>query len=602
MQHIQCNNQWEEDGTFVYRLLKNLSVRSALNVGDECSTNISFNAGDLVSVDLIRPSRIPGSANGPFLRLSDCSGWLFEKMYGEQVMERLTVATGLWVMYADNCNVGIGLHCHPFDNSPQMDPAVTYLPMQKIYCDRRVVCPTSGVKAYRVQGTEGWVFDKRIRNDGSVDSMLLPESSVKRGLFVYELLVPIGIRSEPSTCDESRTQLSIKTNELVACDVIRQSPSVDGNGPFVRLTDGSGWLFERKKGEFDAFLRSIPIETGCWTLKVLNDPAGIILRRQPIDNSMKYDRVFAPGEQVKCDRKVRATNGTIFYRVEQTDGWVFDKRENRDMMELLYETKNENLLSSSVHGNHVWDLGFLRGIAFANSLTEISCNAESRVISFQSEDGTRINVYYTTRTIGTALDYYSAQGKVQIFRRNCSDEELLSIIRDPGIRIGKEYQRKRSRNSDFIMPTHTQHGMGVVLEEEEEERRTALVDIDKKIEELEKKRTGMKKALKKHDDKRAQVAKHYEDKRLELKEAAAAESRRIQEAAAAEIRRIQEAAAKERREREERTCSVCDRVFVDKHARDQHFQAAHIYRCDCCYREFNSLHSLNQHRDALGHW
>lgn len=66
----------EEEGCFVYRVLGSipLAVRTALNVGDESKTNILFEPNKLVSVDLVRPSRVPGSENGPFLRLSDASG------------------------------------------------------------------------------------------------------------------------------------------------------------------------------------------------------------------------------------------------------------------------------------------------------------------------------------------------------------------------------------------------------------------------------------------------------------------------------------------------------------------------------------------------
>jgi len=83
---------------------------------------------------------------------------------------------------------------HPFDSSTQFDPEVLYQPMQLIYCDRKVVHPTNGVTSYRVQGTHGWVFDTRLSDDENKTPMMLPESSVKTGLFAYELLDNIGLR------------------------------------------------------------------------------------------------------------------------------------------------------------------------------------------------------------------------------------------------------------------------------------------------------------------------------------------------------------------------------------------------------------------------
>jgi len=74
MQHLPQGVQ-DQEGCFVYQVLTPLGVRSALNVGHELfKSGAIFSTGELVSVDLIRPSRIEGSTNGPFLRLSDGSG------------------------------------------------------------------------------------------------------------------------------------------------------------------------------------------------------------------------------------------------------------------------------------------------------------------------------------------------------------------------------------------------------------------------------------------------------------------------------------------------------------------------------------------------
>lgn len=85
MQNFTADTQWPVQGCFVYQITseKGVGVRSSPNVGDDNRTGANFAHGDLVSVDLIRPSRHPGSANGPFLRLSDGSGWIFAKKHGE---------------------------------------------------------------------------------------------------------------------------------------------------------------------------------------------------------------------------------------------------------------------------------------------------------------------------------------------------------------------------------------------------------------------------------------------------------------------------------------------------------------------------------------
>ena len=85
-----------------------------------------------------------------------------------------------------------------------------------------------------------------------------------------------------------------------------------------------------------------------------------------------------------------------------------------------------------------------RALAESAGLIEVALNEESKVISFRNEDETyRINVYYTTRTVGTCVDHPS-QGKTQLFRRNVSYEELTNLFNNPRIHTGRGYY-KRSR-------------------------------------------------------------------------------------------------------------------------------------------------------------
>ena len=73
-------------------------------------------------------------------------------------------------------------------------------------------------------------------------------------------------------------------NEMVVVDVVRDSPFKHGNGPFLRLADGSGWLFEYKHKE--KMMEEVPIDLGRWVFRVRNGNTGIGLRDQPIDSQM----------------------------------------------------------------------------------------------------------------------------------------------------------------------------------------------------------------------------------------------------------------------------------------------------------------------------
>jgi hypothetical protein len=200
MQHLPEGVK-DEEGCFVYQITTSnqngidIAVRSELSLGDECFKGLSFKDGELVSVDLVRPSRVSGSKYSPFLRLSEASEWLFERKYGDIVMKRMSVAAGLWAFFVDNGSTGIALCHHPVDRSDVTLDDVSYEPMQQIYCDRKVRHPDTGVNFYRVQSTEGWVFDRRLPTTAGKDDsyMLLDDDKVEMGLHVYESILPLAV-------------------------------------------------------------------------------------------------------------------------------------------------------------------------------------------------------------------------------------------------------------------------------------------------------------------------------------------------------------------------------------------------------------------------
>jgi hypothetical protein len=77
-------------------------------------------------------------------------------------------------------------------------------------------------------------------------------------------------------------------------------------------------------------------------------------------------------------------------------------------------------------------------LAWEEDLVEIYFNYNSRVVSFSSGQGARINVYWTTGTVGTCIDH-PVKGKTQLFRKNCDEQELRELMRDPRLHTGKGY-------------------------------------------------------------------------------------------------------------------------------------------------------------------
>lgn len=580
-------NLKEEHGCYVYNVVGNaVGVRSAPNVRDDSRTGTSFDIGELVSIDLVTRTQ-DATENGPFLRLSDGSGWLFEFKRGVRCLQRVSVETGLWVMYVDNVPSGQALRRHPVDRKDLKANNITFLPMQKLYCDRKV--HQQDVTYYRVQGTRGWVFDVRKPiNDGSDPChMLLEEHMVKAGLFAFRAIKPVAVRSRPNVSDKSRTVWIVREGELVVVDRIRESPFAAGNGPFFRLADGSGWLFEHKHNE--RFMEEVKVKKGSWTFRIKNGDTGIGLRRQPIDGTTWFadDVVYKPGEKVECDRRIKSPSGVNFYRVEGTNGWVFDKRGETQMMELLY-SDSPKAESSTKAG---WSLDFVRGVAEAcDGVEEISFNPTSRVVSFRTAEDARVNVYYTTRTIGTALDH-PIQGKSQLFRRNCTNAELVAIMNNPRLHTNKGYQRTRARISD-----DSEYFTSGIVEEGEETARQALLECDAEVSKLLKRRQRLISSVLQHDIERSKYAVDLEKRR---KERSDENLQLIEKRLLEEMRQKEE---EERKRIQDLRCQECYRVFSSVKARMQHCRDAHFLQCDYCGKVFQTQHALDQHRDAVNHW
>mmetsp|Transcript_22887 Transcript_22887/g.34356 ORF Transcript_22887/g.34356 Transcript_22887/m.34356 type:complete len:611 (-) Transcript_22887:163-1995(-) len=605
------DTQWEQRGCFVYQLIAegSVEVRSSLYVGDDNRTGIVFKKNDLMSVDLIRPSRVPGSKNGPFLRLSDNSGWVFEKKYGEIVAKQLPVDKGLWPFYVDNVpGGGASLRCHP-TGSRKADNATVYQPMQLIYCDRRVVSPVTNIASYRVQGTNGWIMEKRTDNGNCI---LIPENKVKVGLFAFEVArgsPNIFVYNAPSVSATTKLPVSFTAGEIVVCDIIRQTPYKHGNGPFLRLYDGWGWMYEQMSDPADGRMIELPIEHGNWSLEAMNSPVGIAMRRHPADRSDCYkdhSTEFKPGVIVHCDRRIKSASGVTFYRVAGKDGWVFDLRGNNRMMKLISSKRCVKGGQVNDSRNGSWSIDFIRGLALALDLEEIEYNQTSRVISFETENNERINIYYTTRTVGTALKHPS-QGATQLFRRNVSDELLKEIMQNPRVHTGKGY-KKRPRIECYPFGRRTGDFEEGEYIDEEEDYRNRLLEYDREKDEIAAKEGRVLQALKAIDDKRAneaanmkakidQRAEEFKKIQREKEEAKMRERRQKEEA---ELRRRREIAEAEHRAR--CTCNVCYRVFVNEHAKNQHYQASHVFACDYCGEEFMSWDSLDEHQQWFDHY
>ena len=95
----------------------------------------------------------------------------------------------------------------------------------------------------------------------------------------------------------------------------------------------------------------------------------------------------------------------------------------------------------------VLSLRGVRNLALNNNYEEIDFNENSCVVSFRrgsAQSSTRINVYYSTGTVGSCL-HHPKRGKTQLFRRNISSLALLEkIFENPRAHTGEGYYTRKS--------------------------------------------------------------------------------------------------------------------------------------------------------------
>jgi hypothetical protein len=103
----------------------------------------------------------------------------------------------------------------------------------------------------------------------------------------------------------------------------------------------------------------------------------------------------------------------------------------------------------------VLDLDEVKRIAKIQVCALISYSEKLRVISFGNKASIRINVYWTTGTVGTCLDH-PRQGKTQLFRRNIDLSSLREVFNNPRVHTGAGYYTcdRVSKHTGAATPPH----------------------------------------------------------------------------------------------------------------------------------------------------
>jgi hypothetical protein len=513
-----------EEGLFVYQILRGdrIRIRSYpdLDDGDEVGKSTdcgNFEDNELLAVDLIQPS-----ASATFLRLADQSGWVVADEKGEIYMRQIPVETGLFSFFVDNVPSGLVVRRHPMDDSSDLlttesDNIFRLEPMQRIYCDAVTQHPVTGVRFYRLQmggknapATPGWVFDRKPAQNGENPIFsLLEANKVKTGLFAYKATSGAVVRHRPNCSEAAKTSFAVLANEMVVVDIVRESPYDNGNGPFLRIADGSGWLFERKLGVLA--MEPVPIATGKWVLSVMNNPVGMKLRKQPVDSQKNtMDTVYSFGDMVECDRRVTNYIGVNFYRVQGTTGWLFDSRDGVPMLHVLSEEVSSEVDNDTVVKLPPWHPNFVRGIAATVEGTkELSYQSAGQILTFDNADSIQVKVFCTTRTLCTIFEH-SSKGTVKHFIRNSTIQDVCQALQmdlvESIIAYDKFQSEKSANMEDYGEEKKDDEMKRSELAQEEETLRIRLLVCEAEIASAQAKRRELLGAIKVFDDKRAKTA------------------------------------------------------------------------------------------------
>lgn len=85
--------------------------------------------------------------------------------------------------------------------------------------------------------------------------------------------------------------------------------------------------------------------------------------------------------------------------------------------------------------------------ALANGWTFLEYQENIKMVSYVKgargdKDYARINIYYSTMTVGTSLTH-PKQGKTQMFRKNVTMDELDKLFAKPRTHTNKGYKKNR---------------------------------------------------------------------------------------------------------------------------------------------------------------
>ena len=456
------------------------------------------------SLDIKKESKVEGTA-GPakcavtcnsaeIVRLAHGEGWVAAEGNGKALLKPLPVWTGLWCWYVHyNCTDGLVITKHP--TNPTLQDSLSskdsiLLPLQKIYCDAKVVDDIDGTTYYRLQtksslrslkcqtqkseathkaATEhvtqwnGWICDRTAQGE----STLLAEEQVKTNLELVvcnSLQVSMPVYGHASGKEEDEGQMKIPPAEMV---VVRTMvwPDKENTRTAVascmQLADLSGWVVvhSSKTSKMSPQTQEAQVTAGNWKFRVMHEQ-GIKSYTHPstkLSDQSKEDNdyiieLYPYASILQCDTRVtNPATGQTYFRLRDSGRWIPSEQESSKKQESVKKwvrrkaTDNFSWLielfevdrpSESVQGQiedeQVWNPDFVSGIAATiPGLKKVSTLGPDGSPLFDAKGGVRIHVFCAQRSVDIELKH-QVYGKVRLCQLNCSTYDLCHILRmDP---------------------------------------------------------------------------------------------------------------------------------------------------------------------------
>jgi hypothetical protein len=408
-------------------------------------------------------------------------------------------------------------------------------------------------------------------------------------------------------------------------------------------------------------MHSIPIQRGYWVFAVLNDPVGMVLRKQPMDCQDKIfvEAIYKTGEFVECDRKITNSAGVNFYRVQGTAGWLFDKRNGVPMLNLLSEDISNDDVDDDIVKFTAWAPDFVRGVAATvEGVKELYYQKPGQILTYENTDGIVVKIFCTTRTM-CSIFQHSSKGTIKFFIRDCTPQDIIVTLQMDLIETiisfdkfnGESISSPKNSNTeekkdDDVVVSRT------ALVKEEETLRLRLLVCESEINAAHARRRELLSLIKPFDNRRAKVAAWMKESTERHRKANALgsvppESAKVHsgrdrhppravdshvssqfsstigsedtdESIEDDDTRITKGIAKlasmsstECDPKDARAgnnaqktfaCGECYRSFTGKYSRDIHCREVHKLYCEKCEKIYPSFRELEMHRDASNHW